>query len=388
MSESHLAPGRSERLEACLLEAAEIASRRLEPNSLGVLCRKPLVDEDCPEVSDVDLLSIWEKPEESPERITVEGPLGRVFVDILWIPVSAMLDPLEAASYKTLPHLLLESETLWMRSDTVKPLVDNIKLSMYNKAVWERRIGSQISFGNAAYQEARNNLDFPSAALFFLQTAHSYYITALADCLKHSTMSLLTRPVTKLRRMATEMGCDLEQLLRANLHLDVEPWASLVALRRVYNAVSARCTARQLKGVSARTRGHYAYSISPLELEYRESVAEALIRREDYANANYYLRFWAYSLSRCPVVLEEARQGRNPSFYVPFRAFKESVQGVCPEILDDMKTILGGEVTSREAEESIDGTANFRRLVTDQILKRGIGLTSSREGSAASNGMD
>ena len=45
-------------LEDGLLEAAKIASRRLEPNSLAVLVRKPIVDEDCPEVSDVDLISI------------------------------------------------------------------------------------------------------------------------------------------------------------------------------------------------------------------------------------------------------------------------------------------------------------------------------------------
>ena len=62
-----------------LLEAAKKASSLLEPRSLGVLVRKPLLDEDCPEVSDVDLISIWEGPEEYPERITVESQMGRVY---------------------------------------------------------------------------------------------------------------------------------------------------------------------------------------------------------------------------------------------------------------------------------------------------------------------
>jgi hypothetical protein len=381
-SEAPQPPGRYGHSEATLWEAAEKASRLLEPRSLGVLCRKPLADEDCPEVSDVDLLSIWERPEEYPERITVESSTGRVFVDILWIPVSKLLDPAEAASYKILPHLLLDSETVWMRSDSVEPLVEHIRLSMYEKAVWERRIGNQINFGDAALQEASKNLDFPPAALFFLQTAHSYYMMALADCLKHSIMTLLTRPMTKLRRMAAETGCEMERLLMANLHLETEPSASLEALERVYSAVSAKCSARQPQGVSGRTRGHYAYSLSPLELEYRVTVAEALITRVDSANANFYIRFWAYALSRCPVVIEDARQGRNPSFYVPYGGFKESLQAACPEIVDDMELILGGKVTRAEAEVSIAGTAAFRRLVTDQIRKKDLRLTSSRDSPA------
>ncbi|MDA4112984.1 MAG: hypothetical protein OK474_02960 [Thaumarchaeota archaeon] len=382
--ESHLSSG--SHAEANLLEAAKKASHLLEPHSLGVLHRNPLLDDECPEVSDVDLLSFWEGAEESPERITVEGPRGRVFVDILWIPVSAMLDPAEAASYKILPHLLLESETIWMRSESIRPLIENIKLRAYEKDVWERRIGHQIGFGDAALEEARKNLDFPPAALFFLQTAHSYYVTALADCLKRSTMSLLTRPVMKVRSMDLETRCGLGGLLEANLHLDGEP--ALAALKRVHEAVSARCADGQPRGVRGRTRGHFAYTVSPLELEYRVSVAEALMRRGDRANSNFYIRFWAYSLSRCPVVFEESRQGRNPSFYVPFRAFKESVQATCPEILDDMQTILGGDLSLSQAEESIEGTAAFRRLVRDQVTERGIAVTASREGSAAAAGAD
>jgi len=361
-------------LEATLFEAAKKASSLLEPRSLGVLVRNPLLDEDCPEVSDVDLISIWEGPEEFPERITVESKRGRVYVDVLWIPVSKMVDSLEAASYKVLPHLLLEYKPVWLRSEPIKDLIDSIRLIVYDKGVWERRIGHQIGFGDAALEESLKNLDFPSAAFFFLQTAHSYYITALADCLKRSTMSLLTRPVTKLEHMAAETNCELEPLLRANLHLDVDPSASLASLRRVYNNVRLRCAGRQLSGVSMRAKGHFTYSISPLELEYRELVANALIAKKDYPNANFYLRFWAYSLSRCPVVLEEAREGRKPSFYVPFEPFKKSVQATCPEILADMKTILGKEVTSLEVEESINGTILFKKLVSDEIQDRGLGL--------------
>ncbi|HVC27705.1 MAG TPA: hypothetical protein VND40_06040 [Nitrososphaerales archaeon] len=365
--------------EEGLREAAVKASRTLDPSPLAVRCRTPLVDGDCPEVADVDLVAIWERKEELPERRTVDGPTGRAFVDVLWIPASALLDPFEAAGYMMLPHLLWESEPVSTRSEAIGAMVENIRLNMHERSAWEKRIGEQINFGDAALKEATRNLDFPPAAVFFLQTAHAYYLTALADCLKQSVMSLLTRPMAKVRRMSAETGLELERMVSANLRLEADPSRSLEALGRVHAAVSGRGSPRQVQGLGERTRGHYLYSISPLELEYREAVAGALVGKGDYANANFYLRFWAYSLSRCPVVLEEARQGRETSFYVPFRPFEDSVQAACPEILDDMSTIFGRELTAAEAGECVEGTEAFRGLATRLIRERGLHLTSSRD---------
>lgn len=358
--------------ENALFEAAKKASNLLEPRSLGVLVRKPLLDEDCPEASDVDLISIWEKQEEMPERIAVQTKQGRKFIDILWIPATKVFDAQEAATYKILPHLLLEYENLWMRSDAVRNVIENVKQHTYDPEVWAARIHHQINFGDAALEEAKKNLAFPPAALFFLQTAHSYFTMALADSLKRSTMSLLTRPYTKIKHMAAETKTDLDRLMRTNLHVGDDPTNSLIALRRVFNKVATRCAGRQLRGTYMRARGHFEYSLSPLELEYREIVARAHIQNRDTANANHYIRFWAYSLSRCPVVLEEARQGRKPSFYVPFEPLKESVNATCPEILEDLKTIFGGEITTIEAEEAINGTVLFRNIVDRLIQNKGI----------------
>ena len=136
------------------------------------------MDEDCPEVSDVDLISIWEEQEEMPERIAVQTIQGRKFVDILWIPAAKVFDAQEAASYKILPHLLLEYENLWMRSDAVRNVIENVKQHTYDPEVWAARIHHQINFGDAALEETKRNLAFPPAALFFLQTAHSYFAMA------------------------------------------------------------------------------------------------------------------------------------------------------------------------------------------------------------------
>jgi hypothetical protein len=372
MRNSSITPENREVFETALFEAAKKASNLLEPRSLGVLVRKPLLDEDCPEVSDVDLISIWEKQEEMPERIAVQTKQGRKFIDILWIPATKVFDAEEAASYKILPHLLLEYENLWMRSDAVKDAIENVKQHTYDPEVWAARIHHQINFGDAALEEAKRNLAFPPAALFFLQTAHSYFAMALADSLKRSTMSLLTRPYSKIKQMAAETNTDLDRLMRTNLHVGDDPTNSLIALRRVFEKVVTKCAGRQLRGTYMRARGHFEYSLSPLELEYRELVARTHIQHGDFANANHYIRFWAYSLSRCPIVLEEARQGRKPSFYVPFEPLKESVNATCPEILEDLKTILGGEITTQEAENAISGTVSFRNIMTSLIQITGI----------------
>jgi hypothetical protein len=364
-----------------LVEALRKAVDVLKPSSLCVLSRKPLIDEDCPEVPEIDILSIWSRIEEYPQRIVVNTSIGRVFVDVLWVPVSSLIDPFKAAGYRMLPHLFLESETVWTLPSFVGPLVDQIKVKAYEKAVWEKRLSSQLSFGDSALQEATRNLDFPAGALFFLQTAHAYYMIALADALQTSVTSIMTKPMTKLRRMNAMTSSALVKVLMANIHLEKDPSPSIDALRRIHGAVSARCGSQQILGMGERTKGHYEYSLSRLELEYREAVAAALTRRGDIANANFYLRFWAYSLSRCPVVCEEAKQGRKPSFYVPFRAFKESLSVNCPEIIEDVNLILGGEHTRGEAEDSIKGTAYFRQLVIQKILERGLTPVSISERS-------
>jgi hypothetical protein len=373
MNENPTQPNDYRQLEATLLEGVEKVSESIKTESLGILYRKPLLDEDCPELSDIDLTVIYDKSEEYPERKTIDTKNGRVFVDLLWVPISQMLDSHTAASYKILPHLLLESENVWVKSNTIKSIIDNIKIRSYEIAIWQKRIYNQMIFGNAALKEASNNLDFPPAALFFLQTAHSYFLMGLADCLRHSTMSILTKPITKVRYMDADKDDKLEQIIKTNLSLEVEPNASLDELKKVYEMVNERCHSQSPKSVTKRTLGHYLYTLSSLEFEYRHMVIESLITKGDYMNANFYLRFWAYSLSRCPVVLEEANKGNNPSFYVPFRPFRESINNYCPEILDPMIVIFGN-TTLDEVRESIKGTIKFKQLVTGKVEDRGISL--------------
>ena len=147
----------------------------------------------------------------------------------------------------TLPHLLWESEPISTQSEAIGTMVENVRLNMRERGAWEKRMSGQINFGDAALKEAARNLDFPPAAVFFLQVAHSYYLTALADCLEQSAMSLLTRPMAKVRRMSAETGVRLEEMVNANLHLEADPSPSLKALERVYAAVSAGGSPRQVR---------------------------------------------------------------------------------------------------------------------------------------------
>ena len=127
----------------------------------------------------------------------------------------------------TLPHLLWESEPVSTRSEAIGAMVENVRLNIRERGAWEKRMSEQINFGDAALKEATRNLDFPPAAVFFLQAAHSYYLTALADCLEQSVMSLLTRPMAKVRRMSADTGVRLEEMVKANLHLEADPSPSL-----------------------------------------------------------------------------------------------------------------------------------------------------------------
>ena len=358
-----------------MVEAVGNAIDILKTSSLCFLARTPLLDEDCPEVPEIDLVSVWDKAEEYPQRMVVYTSFGKVYVDVLWVPVSAMIDPFEAAGYRMLPHLFVESNLIWSKLDFIAPLIDEIKANAYEKAVWEKRLNSQLAFGDSAFQEAKRNSGFPPGALFFLQTAHAYYMIALGNAIRESVTSLMTKPLTKLRRMDATMGSDLEEILLKSLHLDLEPSVSITALKHVYEVVSSKCSPHLAMGMSERTRGHYDYSLSSLELEYRLAVAEALFHKGEVANANFYLRFWAYSLARCPVVFEEVKQGMDPNFYVPFRTFKESLSKVCPEIIEPVRLILG-DISRDEVKESLSGTTLFRKLVVEKILDEGLSLTT------------
>ena len=244
-------------------------------------------------------------------------------------------------------------------------------------------MGSQISFGDAAFREVSRNLDFPPASLFYLQMAHAYYLTALADSTRQSIMSIMTRPMARLRKIDSLFNCDLENRLMKNLLLNSDPSDTLVSLRKLHDAVSSRCRNQTILNVAERTRSHYLYSVSPVELEYRESVAHALISRGNLPAAHFYLRFWAYSLVRCPIVLEEAREGKRPSFYVPFRPLKESLERSFPEGIDIFTRITGNGITRADVEESVRGTAAFREIIVDIIKKNGLHLATCPDGGSA-----
>ncbi|MGA2666301.1 MAG: hypothetical protein ABSF83_15295 [Nitrososphaerales archaeon] len=369
-------------LEAGLLEAVSKAPRLLGRDSLYLLHRTPIVDEGCQEVSDVDLVSIWRRPDERPERLAVETAIGRVLVDVLWIPASELLDPLAAAGYMMLPHLLLESRAVSPPSGPLASMVENVKRCARERGPWGRRLGEQVGFGDAALREASRNPDFPPAALFYLQTARSYYAMALADARRRGVMGLLTRPMARLRAASSPADAiDLEGAFGVGLNLEGDASPSLDALTRVHRAAAARGSASLARSLGERVSGHYLYSISPLELEYRKAVAGALIRRGENAEANLYLRFWAYSVSRCPVVLDEARSGRKTSFYVPSRTFRESMLASCPEALDDLATIMGGDPAAVDLRAAVDGTQAFRALALESI--REAGLRPTLPGGAA-----
>ena len=138
-----------------LNSVAQKALLIIKPHSLGVFRRIPLVDKEFPEVSDVDLVSFWNNYEEKPERLAVFLGSKKFFVDVLWVPFKSIIHAAEAARYGMIPHLLLQSKILWLRSDTIRDLVNAIKRAAYSKSAWQFRTCSIIELADAALREAR-----------------------------------------------------------------------------------------------------------------------------------------------------------------------------------------------------------------------------------------
>ncbi len=67
------------------------------------------------------------------------------------------------------------------------------------------------------------------------------------------------------------------------------------------------------------TRAEYAYTLDARELDWRIQVAEEMADDGFPEAALYYLRFWAYSLARIPMVWQSALEGKDIPFLRPER---------------------------------------------------------------------
>ncbi len=119
------------------------------------------------------------------------------------------------------------------------------------------------------------------------------------------------------------------------------------------------------------TRAEYAYTLDGRELEWRIQVAEEMADEGFPEAALYYLRFWAYSLARIPMVWQSALEGKDIPFLRPERRVKLALQELCPDVLEHLRTILGGEVPLDQVHSGLENSIKWRALAVGPARSRG-----------------
>ena len=198
----------------------------------------------------------------------------------------------------------------------------------------------------------------------------------LADTSSMGTSTTAVAP----RSCGVGAGRSLRPLLVTALGLDSDPLDLVDPVRRIHRAVSRFREPDWGPTMPAATRAEYRYFISGEELDWRIGVAREMVERGDPAAAVWYLRFWAYSLARIPIVWNRAQEGVSVSFLRPDRAVGPDLERHCPDILDDVAYVLGHEppVTSADVNDSLEQLYRLRDWACQFLSKRGLQLPDGK----------
>lgn len=342
----------------------------LRDKSPGVLCRSPLVDHEYPQSSDIDLIAVGNISRLCPERRFVErGQLATsIPVDVLWVPKTLITQPAEHANEGMMAHMVAESMVVWDKDERMTHAYEMICRLRFQPKIWKRRIESLLTFGDRILAEAKKNLDFPPAVLFFLQMCYASYAAALGDALQKRLTNIFTKPMRKIRAMASEVGSWLEESFVQDLRLEVDPEPLFPAMKRIFDHIEARLPSPPKKGsIGEETIREYAYTLSRRELNYRLAVAKEMAEKEDSQNAVFYLRYWGYALSRCPAIHQAASEGKDLPFLRPGEPALRSLEPMCHELIEDFSFLLSG-LDKNQVGDAIQATDDFRERIRARLV--------------------
>ena len=327
--------------------ALEAAIERLRPSAEAIFARQPLIDPECPETSDLDLLVFSEVGDLLTERLRVptSGGAGQtMLLDLLWVPVTALDTPDRFARQGLMPHRLLQARPVFDATGRITAQARTVRELAHQPAVQRERLASILNFGSDVVREIGVTWDFPALARFWLQMARSACLAVLVDGLGGLCPNVYTRPLAYLRALDRERGTDMAAEFVAALGLQDHLDHLVAALRRIDDVVSARFPDANLPAsMRPATRAEYRYFVATEELTWRIAVAREMAGRETSPSAVAYLRFWAYVLARIPMVYHLAMdERRSVSFLRPEREVRPALSAQCPEILEDLTRILAG----------------------------------------------
>jgi hypothetical protein len=369
------------------IQEAEAGLKRflelLTPGEEAVFVRVPIIDPSCPKTSDLDLLVFGQVAELIPQRLRL--PIDEhttLMADVIWLPFSTLDHPEVFTTNGVIPHRLLNSRVVFDRTGYATRQREAVRRLIYRTDIQQRRIAGFLDLGFYAVREIGVTWDFPGLALFWLHMAYVACLAALCDGMHILCPNIYTRPFDWLRQVEERYPVQLERSFIRCLHLETDPLALIPPLRRIHQCVSSHFPEPAWPpSMRSATRSEYRYFLDQDELEWRIGVAEELVASKDPAAATYYLRFWSYALCRGPMVYRCAQESRDVSFMRPERAVRSALEADCPEILDDLSSILSGcpPVTVKDVKSSLEMVLEFRELTLGILETCGVKLGGLRE---------
>jgi hypothetical protein len=339
--------------------------------------RTPVRDPQCRAHFDLDLMVFGPVEGFLPER--VHAPDGTP-VDLAWYPQGLLSAPEVLARSGLAAHRMKSSTLVWDRMGDAAAQRGRFDLCMAQPEVQAERIGVFLDMARLTVREIGVTWDFPSLALFWLQMSHAACVAALADAAGLACPNVYTRPFAHLAEVERLEGLTLQPAMRRTLRLDADVGACVDALRRMHAAVWAGFAEPAWPaGMRQATRAEYAYSLSPSELAWRIGVAQGMARNGQAHAAVYYLRFWGYTVARLPMVWQCAADGRDIAFLRPEQAMRPALQRICPHILHDFDTLLGGPLRVDEIVQGLHDLNALRRILSDLVRVRGIPIAQTPE---------
>ena len=330
-----------------LLENARTEARSRElildllaEQAQAIFVRAPMLDPLCPQTSDADVLAFGPVDCLQPLRLNLPARPGTLPIDVIWLPAQMLDDSTEFAAQGLLAHRLLTSTPLFERGFDASAWQASVRAALPHGQ--HRRLQGFMQMGFLAVREIGITWDCPPLALFWLHTASAAAICALHELAGSLCPNAYTRPFDSLRALPPALRGDWEARLSRALHLDVNPLDLIEPLQKLHASITARYPEpvwpREMRNT---TRCEYRYFLDGAELSWRIAVAREMIAGGDLAQAVYYLRFWAYSLARAPMVRACAEQGEDVSYVRPERAMGRALRQLCPDILEMLNDILG-----------------------------------------------
>ena len=358
------------------IQALHWALPQLRQRAKAVFVRQPLLDPLLPDTADIDLLAFGDVPALLPERL---WPPDAPPVDIIWLPAAMLEDAQRLARWGLIAHRLAGSAPIFHCDERSLQGAEQAVAQLRTPSIQAARLNGIFEMGWATVYEIGVSWDFPSLARLWLQIAWSALLAVAADAAGRLAPNVYTRPFDALASIDPPIGTRLAAFA-PHLQLDTKAVEALIAATdRLHTCVTRSFPEPQWPaGYRADTAQEYRYYASRRELDWRLGVVREMLAREQQQAAVAYLRFWAYSLARIPVVHDCALHNIDTAFGRPLRPMRAELERLCPPALEELQTVLGADCQRAQIEQALPQLTELRDAVIDDAIGRDIPLGRPR----------